>query len=121
MTRYKLDGTEFPTDPISKRPTRQFIGKQGTGESIYFAFWQYELNFPLLETETDLEFLVGKWLAGGLHTAVLPHPKTGTMTGFTGVNIADVSYEFIDVEEDGWAASARMLIDHVNIGATGTI
>lgn len=121
MTRYKLDGTNFPIDPIDKAPTRQQIAQSGVGESIYTNFWQYELNFPTLKTRTELDFFMGKWLAGGLHTMVLPHPVTGNMTGFTGCNIAEFAYRFMDVEQDGWAASARMLVNHVSLSATGTV
>ena len=68
----------------------------------------------------DVAFFEGRWLAGGLHTARLPHPQTGLMTTFTGTNIADFSCEFLDVEEDNWIGGARMMIDHINLGATGT-
>lgn len=121
MTRYKLDGEDFPKDPIAKRLTRTPIAASGVGETIYSNFWQVELNFPILKTQGEIDFFMGKWLGGGLHTATLPHPKTGTMTGFTGVNIASFDYEFFDVDEDGWAQGARMVIDQISLQATGTV
>lgn len=122
MTRYKLDGSDFPKDPLSKRWSRQQVATGGAGEPIYTAFWQIELAFPVLSVSDEVSFFEGRWLAGGLHTAVLPHPKTGSMTGFTGVAIADFSYELSDVDSDGWTESGpRLRLQHINLGATGTV
>lgn len=121
MTRYKLDGTSLPSDPLNKRWTRTQIAQSGVGEPIYTDFWQCELSFGILNLSSDVPFLEGRWLAGGLHTAVLAHPKTGVMTGFTGVAIQDFSYEFMDVESDDWANGARMLLSHISLSATGTV
>lgn len=121
MTRYKLDGTDFPTDPIAKRWQRQQIATKGVGEPIYSAFWSIELSFPILETETDVNYFEGKWLAGGLHSATLPHPKTGIMTTFTGTAIQNFEYELMDVDNDSYAANGRLVLSHINLGATGTV
>lgn len=121
MTRYKLDGTDFPFDPLDKRWTRQKVATGGTGAPIYSAFWQVELSFGIQDVSSDISFFEGRWLAGGLHTAVLPHPKTGNMTGFTGVSIEDISYSFMDVESDNWGNGLRMVLGHINLAATGTV
>lgn len=122
MTRYNLDGTNFPKDPLNKRWSRQRVATGGTGEPIYSVFWQCELTFGILDVDTDVSFFEGRFLAGGLHTATLPHPQTGAMTGFTGVAVTDFSYEFSDVESDAWTESgARMTLAHINLGATGTV
>lgn len=117
---YKLDGTLFPKNPISKRWTRQVIDTTGVGESIYSDFWQIELTFGALKVADEMSFLENAWLTGGLHTAVLPHPVTGHLTGFTGTNIQDVSFEFTDVDSDYWAEGGRALLNHISLSATGT-
>jgi len=122
MTRYKLDGIDFPKDPLTKRWSRQQVATGGAGEPIYTAFWQIELAFPILSVDDEVSFFEAAWLSGGLHTAVLPHPKTGSMTGFTGVAIVDFSYELSDVDSDGWTESGpRLRLGHINLGATGTV
>lgn len=118
---YRLDGRYFTVDPIAKRWSRQPIASIGTAESIYSSFWQCELSFGALEVVPDVQFFQTRWLAGGLHTATLPHPTTGELTGFTGTNIQDFSYEFNDVDSDSWGEGARMVISHINLSATGTI
>lgn len=117
---YKLDGVLFPKNPIVKRWTRQQIDTTGVGESIYSDFWQIELTFGALVVANEMSFLESRWLTGGLHTATLPHPVTGQLVGFTGVNIADVSFEFTDVDSDYWADGGRALLNHISLSATGT-
>ena len=117
---YRIDSSLFPRNPIGKRWTRQQVAVSGVGEAIYSDFWQVELSFGALETDPDIAFFEGKWLVGGLHNATLPHPKTGVLTTFTGTNIRDFSYDFTDVDSDGWADGARMVIDHISLSATGT-
>lgn len=118
---YKIDNDLFTQNPISKRWTRQQVAVSGVGEAIYSDFWQVELSFGALETDPDINFFEGKWLAGGLHNVTLPHPRTGVLTSFTGANLRDFSYEFTDVDSDGWADGARMVIDHISLSATGTV
>ncbi|GAG01430.1 unnamed protein product, partial [marine sediment metagenome] len=112
--RYKLDGFDFTKDPLSKRWARQSIATTGVGEPLYSDFWLVELSWGNMEI-ADVSFFEGRWLAGGLHTAVLPHPETGIMTGFTGVAILDVNYEYQDVDEDNWAGGVRMQLGHINL------
>jgi hypothetical protein len=118
---YKLDGQLFSKNPIAKRWQRQRVATSGVGESIYSNFWRIELSFGALETNPDVAYFEDRFLAGGLHTAILPHPKTGELTGFTGVNIADFNYEFTDVDSDGWGEGGRMILDHISLSATGTV
>lgn len=118
---FKIDGSLFPKDPLAKRWTRQSIARGGTGEAIYSAFWQIELSFGTLSVSDEVSFFEGKWIDGGLHSVVLPHPKTGVLTGFTGCNISDFSYEFNDIDSNTWAEGARLVIDHINLSATGTV
>lgn len=117
---YQLDGELFTKNPLAKRWQRRKIAADGVGQPIFTSFWQLELSFGTLETQSDVDFFEGKFLAGGLVSAVLPHPKTGNLTGFTGVAIEEFSYEYNDVEADSWAESARMLLGHINLAATGT-
>ncbi len=118
--RYQLDSTDFTKDPLNKRWSRQSIATSGVGEPLYSDFWQVELSWGNMAIG-DVAFFEGRWLAGGLHTAKLPHPKTGVMTGFTGVAILDVGYEFLDADSDGWAGGVRMQLGHINLAATGTV
>lgn len=118
---FQLDSELFPKDPLTKRWTRQPIAAGGTGETIYSEFWRCEMSFGILEVPTEVSFFEGKWFADTLHTVVLPHPKTGSLTGFTGVNIQDFSYEFNDIESNNWAATARLSLTHINLSATGTV
>lgn len=122
MTRYKLDGADFPIDPLTKRWSRQQVQTGGAGEPIYSAFWQCELNFTHLDVSGEVSFFEAAWLSGGLHTATLPHPKTGGMVGFTGVAITDFGYSFNDVESDSWTESGpRLVLSHISLSATGTV
>lgn len=116
---YELDEQLFTKNPLRKRWTRDEIASRGTGESIFAAFWTLDLEFSTFDTE-DTDFFFGRWYTGGLHTAVLPHPKTGHLTLFTGVNIKNVEYTFTDVDSDSWADGARMTLDHINLAATGS-
>lgn len=92
----------------------------GAGENIYSAFWQVELNFGILSA-SESAFFEGRWLAGGLHTAILPHPKTGALVGFTGVNVQDYTAEFNDVDSNGWVNNPTLVLTHINLAATGTV
>ena len=117
---FKLDGEFFPTDPIAKRWGRDDVASSGVGESVYAAFWRLELSFPLLESD-QLAFFHDRWTAGGLHTAVLPHPRTGQLVGFTGVNIQDWAFEFNDVEQNKWGEGPRLVLGHISMSATGSV
>lgn len=118
---YKLDGNLFTENPIAKRWSRQPIDTTGVGEAIYSDFWQLELSFGALKVVDEMSFFMTRWLAGGLHTAVLPHPATGHLTGFTGTNIQDVSFEFTDIDSDYWADGGRVILNHISLSATGTV
>jgi len=119
---YKLDDLFFPTDPIAKRWARQPVGEiSGVGESIYTDFWQLELEFPTLESSAQASFFYDRWMTGGLHTALLPHPRSGQLVGFTGVNIEDWAFEFDDVEQEYWAQGPRLVLNHISMSATGSV
>lgn len=117
---YQLDGALFPKNPIAKRWRREKVADSGVGESIYTAFWQLELEFPTLDAPDEGSFFYDRWTAGGLHTAVLPHPRTGQLVGFTGVDIVDWVFEFDDIDRDNWDTSPRMVLGHISMSATGT-
>lgn len=118
---YKLDGEFYPVDPLAKRWRREGVGTGGEAETIFSGFWQIELDFPMLEMSGEADWFYDRWLAGGLHTAQLPHPRDGTLTGFTGVNIKSWEYEFTDVDSDNWADGPRMVLSHINMSATGNV
>lgn len=118
---YRIDGELFPQNPIAKRWQRQSVAVGGVGETIYSDFWQVELSFGTLESNPDIAFFENKWLSGGLHSAVLPHPRTGELVGFTGVNIQEFNHEFNDIDSDSWAESGRLVLNHISLSATGTV
>lgn len=119
---YQLDGTLFPKNPLTKRWSRQQIAVSGVGESIYTDFHQIEMSFGILEHDNEISFFEDAWLGGGLHTVVLPHPKTAVLTGFTGVNIQDFTWTFNDVASDSFTEQGSTLtLNHISLSATGTV
>lgn len=117
---YKLAGSFFPKDPITKNWTRQRLGMHGTSEPIFSVFWQLELRFGSLES-SDIAFWENKYQAGGLYPAQLPHPLTGVQTGFTGVSIETFEHTFNDVDRNFWTVDARLVLGRINLSATGTV
>jgi len=109
----------FPEQPLTKRWQRQQIAIGGESESLYSAFWQLELGFGTLKVSDEASFFMSRFVSGGLFYATLPHPVVPLQVTFSGVNIADFSYEFGDTDSDSWALNPRLTLD-VNISATGT-
>ena len=109
----------FPSDPLTKSPRLQRIATGGQGEPIFAAFFQWDFNWEYLPRSEAL-FFESRYIAGGLYNAVLPHPKTGVLTGFTGVAIENVDYTLNDVERDSWVESLSVQL-RVNFYATGTV
>lgn len=109
----------FPQNPIAKRWTANRVATGGTRQPIFSNFWQVELNFGTLEVQGENDFFESRFIAGGLYQAILPHPITGQLVGFTGTSIEDVSFEFNDVDRDFWADGARVVLG-VSLQATGT-
>lgn len=109
----------FPQNPIAKRWASARIGTGGTREPIFSSFWNVELSFGTLKVQGESDFFESRFVAGGLYQAVLPHPITGLLVGFTGTSIEDVSFEFNDVNRDYWAEGTRVVLG-VNLQATGT-
>jgi len=83
-----------------------------------------ELDFPTLNTSAEGEetsFFYDKWIAGGLHTALLPHPRTAMLTGFTGINIVEWAFEIDDIDSNDWARGPRLVLDRISMSATGSV
>lgn len=118
---YKLDGLLFSRNPLNKTWSRDQVGVHGTNEPIYTAFWRLDMSFGWLTSAAEMNFFMDKFLDGGPHTAQLPHPITGHLTGFTGVHIAEFSYEFNEYERNKYAVGARLTLEHINLSATGTV
>lgn len=110
----------FPKNPLTKRWARQQIATGGTRKPIFSDIWTFESTFGMLQVDGEASFFESRFIAGGLYNAVLPHPITGNLTGFTGVAISAVDYTFTDVSRDFWAEGSRMALS-VNIFATGTV
>lgn len=109
----------FPQNPIAKRWAANRVATGGTREPIFSDFWQVELSFSTLQVQGENDFFESRFISGGLYNAILPHPITGQLVGFTGTSIEDVSFEFNDVERDSWAEGTRVVLG-VNIQATGS-
>lgn len=67
-----------------------------------------------------MTFFESRYVNGGLYNALLPHPVTGALVGFTGVAIDAFEYSFNDVERDSWVNSYRLSL-RVNLFATGSV
>lgn len=109
----------YPQNPISKRWTASKIATGGTREPIFSNFWNVELSFGTLKVQGESDFFESRFIAGGLYQAILPHPISGALVGFTGTSIEEVSFDFSDVDRDYWAEGARIVLG-VNLRATGT-
>jgi len=117
---FEMDGLQFPLDPLSKRWRRQEVARSGERESIFSGIWTFEMDFGTLEATGDFDFFYDLFVAGGLHTAILPHPRNGALTGFTGgVNFQSLETEYNDVDANSWVEGTRIVLD-VNLAATGT-
>lgn len=109
----------WPKNPLTKAWRSQRVATGGTREPIFSAVWQFEANFGTLEVETETSFFQDRFMNGGLYQAVLPHPETSVLTGFTGVAIEEFSFEFNDIDRDSWGENGRIVLT-VNIAATGS-
>lgn len=109
----------FPQNPIAKRWTPNRVATGGTRKPIFSAFWQVELTFGSLEVQGESDFFESRFIGGGLYRAILPHPITGALVGFSGTSIEDASFEFNDIDRDFWAEGTRVVLG-VNLKATGT-
>lgn len=110
----------FPKNPLTKRWDAQQVATRGQRSPIFSAVYNLEMSFGILETQGQHSFFESRYIAGGLYNAILPHPITGNLTGFTGVAILDYSAEFNDIDRDSYAEGARMGLS-VNLFATGTV
>jgi hypothetical protein len=107
---FQLDGELFIRDPLTKRWVRERTATGGVGEGIFIDIWRLEMRFGTLATTGESDFFMGKFLEGGLHNAVLPHPEDGSLQSFTGVAIANYSFSFNDIDRDGWATNPVLVL-----------
>lgn len=108
----------FPFDPLVKRWVPQRVGTSGVGEPIFAAFWRLEMGFGSMAS-SEAKYFERRFIAGGLYNAVLPHPITAALVGFTGTAIEDFSFEWNDVERNSWADNVSLSL-RVNLYATGS-
>lgn len=113
MAVFQLDGTTFPLDPIKTRWTRTKVSTRGTGEPIFSAYWNCEMEFSYLQT-TEKNFFFNAFIAGGLHTAYLPHPRDDVMTLFIGVVFDQNDSEKFDIA--GFADGNKIILKHILAG-----
>jgi hypothetical protein len=107
---FQLDSELFPKDPLTKRWTRERTAVSSVGEGIFLDFWRLECRFGTLDTQGESDFFMNKFLASGLHSAVLPHPEDGSLQTFTGVAIADYNFTFGDVDRDAFALNPVLIL-----------
>lgn len=107
---FQLDSELFPRDPLTKRWTRQRVATASTAEGIFVDLWRLEMRFGTLDTQGESDFFMEKFLASGLHDAVLPHPEDGSLQSFTGVAIANYSFSFGDIDRDGFALNPSLTL-----------
>jgi hypothetical protein len=112
---FQLDSVLFPRDPLTKRWTRQRVATDSQGEDIFVDLWRLEMRFGTLDTQGESDFFMNKFLAGGLHDAVLPHPEDGSLQSFTGVAIANYNFSFGDVDRDGFALNPTLTLASVPV------
>lgn len=110
---------QFPSNPLTKSPRLQRVGTSGAGAPIFAAFFQWEFNWGP-GPRSEMTFFESRYVNGGLYNALLPHPVTGALVGFTGVAIDAFEYSFNDVERDSWVNSYRLSL-RVNLFATGSV
>ncbi len=89
---FQLNGQLFPKDPLTKNWVSERVATRGTREGVYSEVWRFDCSFGTLETQGESDFFMIKFRAGGLYTAVLPHPDTSTLTTFTGVAIDNYTF-----------------------------
>ncbi len=112
---FQLDSSLFPKDPLVKRWVRERAGTQGPGEGIYVDVWRLEMSFGTLDIIGESDYFMGKFQESGLHTAVLPHPETSTLTTFTGVAITDYAFSFGDTDHDNYALNPRLILSAIPV------
>ena len=110
----------FPKNPLVKRWGRTQVAIGGTREPVFSNIWTFESTFGMLQVNSEASFFESRFISGGLYNAVLPHPITANLTGFTGVAILSMDYSFTDVNRDFWAEGSRLVLG-VNLFATGTV
>jgi hypothetical protein len=109
----------WPSNPLTKTPRLNRLATSGAGAPIFAAFFQWDFGWGP-GPRSDMSYFESRYIAGGLYNAILPHPITGALVGFTGVAIEDVSYTLGEVERDSWYDSLRVTL-RVNLYATGTV
>jgi hypothetical protein len=109
----------MPENPLSKSPRLNRVGTSGAREPIFSSFFTWDFGWGP-GPRSDIAFFESRYIAGGLYNAILPHPITQSLTGFTGVSIEDVSYTINDIERDSWYDSLTVTLG-LNLFATGTV
>jgi hypothetical protein len=109
---FQLGGEIFPKDPLTKTWARSSVGKGGKRKTLFADTWNLTLSFPTLET-SEHAFFFKKYIAGGLYSAVLPHPANGKLFSVTGVAIDDYSWTFNEIDNNAYAMNPRMVLSGI--------
>ena len=125
---YMMGGENFPVDPIAAEWQLVPVGEHGTGEPVFGPVWGLSLSFGVLDAPIAARFLYDKFAESSLQSARLPHPKTGALVDFYGVNISDTLYRFSDVssgyfpgaiQRNSYTEGARVQLQ-IYLGYTGS-
>lgn len=115
LTALQLDGTDFPKNPLTKTWQPQLVAIRGHSEPIFSGLWTCTLNFGILESAVDIAYLEAAHLAGGLHTARLPHPQTGNLVDFTNVSIESLVHTFDEWDSDAYNSDTVLTLGRINV------
>lgn len=110
---------QFPENPLSKSPHLNRVATSGAGAPIFAAFFTWDFSWGP-GPRSEVTFFESRYVAGGLFNALLPHPITGALVGFTGVSLESVDYTLNDIERDSWYDSLRVTM-RINLYATGSV
>jgi|SRR5690606_12278123 len=99
MSRSKLNGVNFPKEPIEVRWTKNLLGIRGDRRPIHSGFMSLELVMPILTSE-EYNFFYGQYETGTFHTLYTTSPNDQNYTNYTGVVIDSVEGREFDVP--GW-------------------
>ena len=114
---YQIDGFIFKEQPLQKQWQRTPIGRLGNGEPVYSAFWDISLSFGTLElgTGTSTAQFMQYWVDNKIHSAVLPHPVSGSLTVFSGIAIDEIQYAIGDFDVDAWVSNLYLKLSHITL------
>ena len=114
--RYEIDGSLFVENPIIKSYSRDTLGIRGDGTPALSPVWTLEFEYStlLVASGSQTDYIYNNWQAGGEHAVKIPHPLTGQLTTFSGVNISTDGWALVDIDRDRWGTDIKMIIRNID-------